>query len=229
MALIELVYFSSLASSRHQSTNFQRGRFRMSEFKKDENPYASPPPTFESKPIGTVGGNHILASRWKRFGGSIIDGFVMGIVQFAIGIPVSLAIGLTIFDFDPSTQEMIPMDLVETIFMWVVGVFTFLIVNGYLLAKRGQTVGKLAMQTQIVAEDGSGLKPFFPLLLSRYVSIWVVTSIPIIGGIIGLINALLIFRDTKKCLHDDFAGTQVIDFDPSLLEGNDMSMPNHEM
>ena len=39
---------------------------------------------------------------------------------------------------------------------------------------------------------------------------WILGQLPLVGGFIGLIDALLIFREEKNCLHDDLAGTRVI-------------------
>ena len=52
--------------------------------------------------------------------------------------------------------------------------------------------------------------PFGPLVLKRYVPLWVVANIPFIGGLFALADSLAIFRDTRKCIHDDIAGTKVI-------------------
>ena len=47
----------------------------------------------------------------------------------------------------------------------------------------------------------------------RTIPMWVLTSIPFLGPFIGLANALAIFRENCKCLHDDLAGTKVIKSD----------------
>ena len=85
----------------------------------------------------------------------------------------------------------------------------FLTVNAYLLANRGQTIGKFVMKTQIVS-DGGELVPLMPLFLKRYLLIWFIGSLPFVGRLFSLADALVIFRDNRKCLHDEFAGTKVI-------------------
>jgi hypothetical protein len=41
-------------------------------------------------------------------------------------------------------------------------------------------------------------------------SIQVLSLIPVAGNSIPMIDALMIFRENRHCLHDDFAGTKVI-------------------
>jgi uncharacterized RDD family membrane protein YckC len=85
----------------------------------------------------------------------------------------------------------------------------FLVLHGYLLATRGQTIGKYLLGMQIVSADGR-LVPFWRLIALRYLPFWVVTAAPRIGWILSLANALAIFRESRKCFHDDIAGTKVI-------------------
>jgi len=85
----------------------------------------------------------------------------------------------------------------------------FAALHGYLLATRGQTIGKVIMKTKIVNEAGN-LLPFNELFLKRYVIIMVISMIPFVGSLIGIVDALCVFRGNRKCLHDDFAGTKVI-------------------
>ena len=39
---------------------------------------------------------------------------------------------------------------------------------------------------------------------------WAISIIPVIGSLVGLIDALLIFRDNRRCLHDNIADTMVV-------------------
>ena len=52
------------------------------------------------------------------------------------------------------------------------------------------------------------------VVLKRNVSMQVLAMIPIVGNFIALIDALMIFRASRKCLHDDIAGTKVIVYQP---------------
>jgi len=84
----------------------------------------------------------------------------------------------------------------------------FLLINGYWLATKGQTVGKKLAGIKIVSTENT-LVPFGSLIGRRYLLFWIASMIPY-GNIIGLINVLFIFRKSRRCLHDDLAGTMVV-------------------
>ena len=98
---------------------------------------------------------------------------------------------------------------------WVLPLYTlagfgmFFLINGYLLAKHGQTVGKKLLGLRIVRSDGS------PASLARLAGLrygvgFLITAVPKVGMMYGLVDALLIFRASHKCLHDNIADTIVI-------------------
>jgi len=141
------------------------------------------------------------ASRWKRLGGAMID----TLISLIIFVPVMFATGVL---QQISSGE--GMNLVQQIAFFVAAWAAFLILNGYLLFNRGQTIGKVVMSTKIVDLSGN-IPNFGKLLVLRYLVLGVVTQIPIIGGLAGLANALFIFGRERRCLHDYIAGTRVID------------------
>ncbi|XOV82830.1 MAG: RDD family protein [bacterium] len=94
------------------------------------------------------------------------------------------------------------------------GVVGYLLVNGWLLHRRGQTVGKMCMGIMII-DAKTGEKPpwwrlvfiralFFPLLylpvLVASVGLW---------ALLPLLDQAFIFRADRRCLHDLLAGTSV--------------------
>jgi uncharacterized RDD family membrane protein YckC len=168
------------------------------------NPYASP--SLESLQAGAnyvpEGGR--LATRGERFAGAFIDGLI--VLPFAFGGGVLLGLGLL-------ASGIAPDSILFQIFSWLLGTIIggtiYLTFHGYLLATRGQTIGKLLLKTRIVNEDGTH-PDFLSLVLKRYAWLWFVASMPYVGGFLSLINALMIFRSNCKCLHDDIAGTKVI-------------------
>ncbi len=68
------------------------------------------------------------------------------------------------------------------------------------------------MGVRIVSERTNQILPFGELILKRYVTVWVIQFIPVasVVTILNLINVLAIFRENKKCVHDELAGTKVI-------------------
>jgi len=100
--------------------------------------------------------------------------------------------------------------------MWVLyvvllAVLSYLALNGYWLATRGQTVGKRVMKIAIVA-TASGERvafwklvciraPFFPLLftvISPYLA-W-----------LPIVDQAFVFGKRRRCVHDLAAGTSVV-------------------
>lgn len=163
-----------------------------------KNPFASPTTPIYAQGGKTADGN--LATLGERFLGGLIDGLIMLPIAFAVGFVMSMA--LVVVGFNPG-------GFVARIFGALLGIAIFLGINGYFLAKSGQTIGKIAMGTRIVSDDGN-LVPFAPLILKRYLPLWLVSIVPWISLVIFLINALLIFRENRKCGHDEIAGTKVI-------------------
>jgi uncharacterized RDD family membrane protein YckC len=83
-------------------------------------------------------------------------------------------------------------------------------INAYLLKAQGQSVGKRMVHTRIVSAKG-GPAPWGRTLLMRSFLPAMISNIPGLGGIFGLIDALFIFGDERQCLHDRMADTVVVD------------------
>jgi uncharacterized RDD family membrane protein YckC len=142
-----------------------------------------------------------LASRFKRLCGAIIDSSI----AMAVVVPVVIEMGL----FE-SLSKGLPLSLEQRVLLFCLGWGTFLLFNGYLLVQRGQTIGKLVVKTKIVDLKGNlvGLGKLLPL---RYLALGMVSQLPFVGGLVGLLNVLMIFGSNRRCLHDYLAGTVVVD------------------
>ena len=101
------------------------------------------------------------------------------------------------------------MSLVQQVVLFLMGLLVFAILNGYLLAKRGQTIGKVVVKTRIVDLNGN-IPKLDDLLVRRYLVIGLISCIPIIGAPVALLNAVCILGKRRRCLHDYIAGTLVI-------------------
>ena len=113
---------------------------------------------------------------------------------------------------------------------------SFLVLHGYLLSRYGQTIGKRIMGIAIVTLDNR-VPPFFQLIVQRYLIQWLAGrvpssghrrwdhgSVPMVGGILRLVDILAIFRADKRCIHDHLAGTKVIDLRISVTQGKPTSI-----
>lgn len=168
-----------------------------------ENPYAPPSADLTPPPSAAGSGStrFVLASRWARLFGSILDGFVM----MTITVPI---LWLTGFWERAITNSQAPLDMLLGA---VIGIVAFIVVNAYLLHTAGQTVGKRIVGTRIVSVHDNTILPLYRVFLMRYFPIQVISAIPFLGSVFGLLDPLFIFREDKRCLHDHIAGTRVID------------------
>ena len=95
------------------------------------------------------------------------------------------------------------------------GIAGYLLLNGYLLYRRGQTVGKLVMGVAIVNAEDDRVPPFWKLICIRalffpllYLPLGYAFAGPL--TLLGLLDPAFIFRRSRRCLHDQAAGTRVI-------------------
>lgn len=77
----------------------------------------------------------------------------------------------------------------------------------YLLSKNGQTIGKKIMKIKVVRLETGENGGFIPNCLLRAGVNNVLSLIPLYG----LVDVLLIFSESKRCIHDKLAGTIVVD------------------
>ncbi|MEM9479976.1 MAG: RDD family protein [Verrucomicrobiota bacterium] len=167
----------------------------------ETNPYATPQAAPAPAPVSTAGVNFTnLASRWARLGGAILDSLIVAVP--ALGIMFMLGL------FDRMDDQG-RMSIGDTLLSTVIGIACYMAINGALIYKSGQTVGKRILGTQVVNLDGTKVDGN-RYVVRRLLPFWLIPQIPIIGGIIGLANALCVFRREKNCLHDDIAQTRVV-------------------
>ena len=163
----------------------------------EDNRFAPPQAHVEDVGASAAG---TLAERGARLGAALID---VAIALLVFGI-AALVTPINIFKLPDSNG------LTATLLLNLGLVFVaFLAVHGYLLATRGQTVGKALLKIRIVRSDGSRAS-FARLAGLRYLTTSIITAIPIAGSLYGLADALFIFRASRKCLHDNIADTIVV-------------------
>ncbi len=83
-------------------------------------------------------------------------------------------------------------------------------ITAWLVHRNGQTIGKKLVGIKVVRTDSSRAT-LGRILWLRNVPFWVVSFIPVVGQVVSLVDALLIFRASRQCLHDQVAGTIVVD------------------
>ena len=163
-----------------------------------ENLYAPPEANLVVPADESLGSE--LASRWMRLWGVCID----GLVSIAILGPVMYFTGY----WDRAMANDI--SIIEASLYGLLGLALYFVVNGYLLSKKGQTVGKLLVRTKIVSVETDEIIPLWKVIVLRYLPMGVAAQIPVVGSFFALANGLFIYRKDKRCIHDLIAGTKVI-------------------
>lgn len=156
------------------------------------------PPAAHVEDVGTDSAGLQLAGRGIRFGAAMIDVFI------AIGVTWLASVVTPWNPWNPEASLWAPQVLNTAI-----GFGMFMAIHGFLLATRGQTVGKLLLKIRIARPDGT------PASLGRLIGLRygvgsLIAIVPAAGQVWGVVDALLIFRQSRRCLHDSIADTVVL-------------------
>ena len=152
--------------------------------------------TNESQPTAVE--DEGLAGRGARLAAYLIDWALVGIVAGLIGYYAGL------------WERLMQQDTEAVVWLGVIGMVVYAVINGRLLANRGQTVGKLAAAVRIVDARTREIVPFWKSFGLRVVVIQALASVPAVGALFSLVDVLFIFGERRRCLHDHLAGTVVI-------------------
>jgi uncharacterized RDD family membrane protein YckC len=149
-----------------------------------------------------------LATRTLRLAGAIVD----GVASAVFVVPTLLFTGYW-------TAALSGELSYRTISLGGFALFTAM--QGYLLATRGQTIGKWLVATRIVRADNDEVPTLARTLALRYGTLAVgpveTLAVLVLNGailyvfvVVGLVDIALIFRRDRRCLHDLIAGTKVV-------------------
>ena len=165
-----------------------------------ENPYAAPAARIDDAPAGEL----VLAGRGTRLGAAIVDNLIL------VGPAVLLSVMLPgLVGGDASSVPYSDVTLALLGFGSLAVMLVALVVNLVLLHRNGQTIGKRLLGIRIVRSNGDHCA-LSRIIVARWLPLAVVGMIPVIGPIVGIVDALLIFRDNHRCLHDEIADTIVV-------------------
>ncbi len=169
------------------------------------NPYA--PPTVDVDQGLQLGQEqYILAERGTRLGAVMIDGLLMLAAAAPAGIILAFTAGFSGNMLGRSDSELMFFGLLGVMGLMV---FAFVIYQWYLIATTGQSLGKRWLGIQIVRVDGTPLNFVNGVIMRSWVTS-ALSNIPFLGGFISLVDALMIFGEERRCLHDQIAGTRVV-------------------
>lgn len=127
----------------------------------------------------------------------MLDGFIM----LALMLPLQWMTG--------ALEDFATRSVLANAAWGGVGLLLYLPVQGYFLATRAQTLGKMALGIKIVTLDGENAD-LKRILLLRVLPVTLVSVVPGIGSVLSTLDALFIFRADQRCIHDHIAGTRVV-------------------
>ncbi len=146
-------------------------------------------------------GEYPTADLGKRLIGKLIDGFA-GLVSVLPG--VALLIAAATSNNGKGDGQLAVVGVV----LMLLGMLTLFAMNVYLLVTRSQTVGKWLDNTKIMdyeTHEPAGFVKTF--ILRSFVNGLIGSVVPFYG----LIDICVIFGEEHRCLHDQIAGTYVVD------------------
>lgn len=141
-----------------------------------------------------------LAGRGRRLVATLIDLFVVPLVS----VLVLLVSGV----FENAEAYAGNQIYIRGFLLGVAG---YLLINGWLLHTRGQTLGKTIMGIMIVSNGTSTPAPLWRLVLIRalfFPTLYLVFFFPL--TLIAIIDQAFIFGKKRRCLHDLVCGTSVV-------------------
>ncbi|MEP6504405.1 MAG: RDD family protein [Betaproteobacteria bacterium] len=149
----------------------------------------------------------VLAGRGLRLVAVILDSLLISLVI----LPLYLVFGgMSIMtDLDPNAPPDAFAMMGKMLGAMIPGYVVAAAVQGWSLHAFGGTLGKKLLGLRIVRTDGSRAG-FVRLFFGRGAVALVPGFIPLIGSLWALVDSVLIFRDSRQCLHDQIADTKVV-------------------
>lgn len=157
------------------------------------------PPEIVEPPPGPDTTVPPLSSRGKRLIAKIIDMIFYSVSALLLMAIVNVVLGRGMFYSGDSPLLWWMLFGVYQIPGWVI--------QAYYLSKRGQSMGKMALEMKIVMIHNGRNGGFLPNVFLRDIVNLCIAFIP---GY-AFVDALMIFRKDRRCAHDLLAGTIVID------------------
>jgi uncharacterized RDD family membrane protein YckC/phage FluMu protein Com len=202
-AFAPLPDFSAQASTQ---TRAQRPSGATPVSSENFNPYQSPSVTGATPLIHARVDTYRLSTRGTRLIGRMID----NLIYVAALIPGFIVIGMLPDDRPPGRGGNDELTFAEAVGVLVMlgGPLVVEIINSVLVVRSGQTLAKKMLGMRIVRLDDS-LPGFVNGVILRS---WVPAFIGLFfGGLFYMANALAVFGQERRCIHDLLAGTRVVD------------------
>ena len=178
------------------------------------NPYSAP----RSAVQGSQDDEVQLAARWRRLVARIIDWTLIGILTFILNF-YTLGTDWIFKYVETMVQPAQAVEIVDVIWteftdaiftMLATEILLFIVLNTYLLARRGQTIGKFMMGVRIVDYFTGEIPKLRFSLLIREGGLYLLGIFGLLGALINLVDKLFIFSENRRCIHDYWGFTKVV-------------------
>ena len=145
----------------------------------------------------------VFAPRWRRLVATAID---------AVLVPSLSLVLVAVTGAVEDAEDF--ADNAWMLHVLLLAITAYLLLNGWLLWRRGQTIGKFAMGIAIAGSasgDPVRIAPLWKLILLRawFFALLFGAFMPAVGLIV-LVDHLFIFSRRRQCLHDLACGTVVV-------------------
>jgi uncharacterized RDD family membrane protein YckC len=142
----------------------------------------------------SVAGAMDYAGFWIRLGALMIDGFILGLANFLLFVPLGILV--------PMSEDN-PFVVLSFMPLFIIVQYAIpAVYDTWFVGKYGATPGKMACRLKVVVEDGGQVT--YLRALGRHFAKWLSSMILAIGFIMAA------FDDQKRTLHDRICETRVV-------------------
>ena len=178
------------------------------------NPYA--PPRAAVEDFSDPPAEFEQADRLQRFGASMIDGVVFGVVALApLIVTGAWSYGSSVQalggrgTLNPEVFARAGVIFGAGVIAALIGLVAWTWITIVLVKRNGQSIAKWLMGIKVVRKDGSRAS-LGRIFWMRNVVNALPNLIPMVGSLYQLADHLFIFSETQQCLHDRIADTMVV-------------------
>lgn len=150
-----------------------------------------------------------LASIGRRFLAFWLDGLILGAIVMVPAVLIFLAVGfpLGMFDEGEEAEAMLGVGMMIAQIVLTFGIMAvYILYEGWMLSRDGQTLGKKIMKIKVVTPEGGDITR--GQAYTRSAIRQLIGMVPCLG----LIDYLVAFGQERTCIHDQAAKTRVVNW-----------------
>jgi uncharacterized RDD family membrane protein YckC len=156
-----------------------------------------------------------LAERGARLLAATLDELIVLAVSLPMIIGAMPAIVALVSGGEAEVGSLDTLSILRTMVggpgttITVLALIAWCVITAWLVATNGQSIGKRLVGIKVVRTDGSRAS-FARIFLLRNVVNGLPNLLPYVGWLYQLIDPLLIYQESRQCLHDKIADTIVV-------------------